>query len=130
MRVLISGDRNWGKPAVIELILDGLALACQDENEPLVIIEGCARGADKVAHDWGNAMRGSGVADIEHYPADWDKYGRGAGPVRNRQMLNEGKPDVVFAFNDHITESKGTRDMCEIASDAGVPVYLVSRYGA
>ena len=29
------------------------------------------------------------------YPADWDKFGRAAGPIRNQQMLDEGKPNMI-----------------------------------
>jgi ABC-type Fe3+-hydroxamate transport system substrate-binding protein len=52
--------------------------------------------------------------------AEWEKYGKRAGPVRNRQML-ELKPDGVVAFD---TGGPGTRDMITAAQEAGVPVYL------
>ena len=35
---------------------------------------------------------------VEEFKADWDKFGRAAGPIRNAQMLREGKPDLVVAF--------------------------------
>lgn len=120
MRALICGDRNWDKPAVINILLEGLYTMTDD----MTIIEGCARGADKVACEW------EGVdAAHEHYPANWSEHHRAAGPIRNKKMLDEGKPDVVFAFHDNLEESKGTKHMVEIASKAGVPVYVVSRYG-
>lgn len=121
MRVLICGDRNWDKPAAIEVILEGLAVT----TEWLTVIEGCARGADKVACEWEDS-----VATHAHYPADWNTHHRAAGPIRNRKMLEEGQPDVVFAFHDNLEESKGTKDMVKIAHKAGVPVYVVSRYGS
>lgn len=121
MRVLICGDRDWDKPAAIEIILEGLVTTTQW----LIVIEGCAPGADKVACEWEDVD-----ATHEHYPADWEKYHKAAGPIRNKKMLEEGKPDVVFAFHDKLEKSKGTKNMVEISSKAGVPVYVVSRYGS
>ena len=48
---------------------------------------------------------------ILKYPADWAKYHLGAGPIRNKQMLVEGKPDAVFCFHDDLERSKGTANM-------------------
>lgn len=67
--------------------------------------------------------------NVEKYPADWEKYGKVAGPIRNQQMLDEGKPDVVYAFTDDLSNSRGTADMCRRANKAGVPVYVIGRYG-
>lgn len=52
------------------------------------------------------------------FPADWDKYGKSAGYIRNQQMLDEGCPDYVVAFPG----GAGTNMMKRIASKAGVPV--------
>ena len=40
--------------------------------------------------------------------------------MRNRQMLVEGKPDLVLAFNRN--NSPGTTDMCDCALDVGIEV--------
>lgn len=68
--------------------------------------------------------------DVSHerYPADWEKHGKAAGPIRNQQMLTEGKPDIVVAFSDNLSNSKGTADMCRRAHKAGLPVYVIGRY--
>jgi hypothetical protein len=116
MRLLVCGDRNWNDRKAIYRQLDRWLAAYP--NEHLVLIEGGARGADAIAGTWADD-RG-----IEHlrFPADWKRYGRGAGPVRNRQMLNEGHPSLVFAFHNDLDASKGTRDMVECARQAGVLV--------
>jgi hypothetical protein len=92
------------------------------------VMEGGAKGADAAARAWACRPFSPGVL-IEHFPfpADWDKYGKAAGPIRNQQMLDEGHPDMVIAFHDDLTNSKGTKDMVKRAKKAGVPVYLVSR---
>lgn len=120
LRVLICGDRNWTDKRPIALILRGL------KTGPFAphIIEGGARGADTLAGQSADRM----ALDHDTYPAKWDEHGRAAGPIRNQQMLTEGNPHVVFAFHNDITASKGTRDMCERARKAGLPVYVISRY--
>jgi hypothetical protein len=107
----------------VELVLEGLLA----RNKRLVVIEGQARGADTMAGDWAEEAVES-LEDVDHwpFPADWEQFGKAAGPIRNRQMLTEGKPDVVIAFHDFIPNSKGTKDMVEIAKEAGVPTYVVS----
>ena len=109
----MCGDRNWSDRAYLYDCLDDLRDNC---DTPLVIIHGCARGADTMAGDWAKA---NGLMVLE-YPALWSQHGRAAGPIRNRQMLDEGKPELVLAFHENIRESKGTRDMVRQASKAGV----------
>jgi predicted Rossmann-fold nucleotide-binding protein len=55
------------------------------------------------------------------FPANWPKHGKGAGFIRNQQMLNEGKPDLMIAFPG----GKGTADMIEKAIKAGIKVIEV-----
>lgn len=112
MKVLVCGNRNWTNKDQMRIVLKtihGLEL----------IIEGGAKGADRLA---GEIALELGVP-VRELPANWGKYGRAAGPVRNKQMLNE-KPDLVLAFHDNIAESRGTRSMLELARDAGVPTRL------
>jgi hypothetical protein len=126
MRVLVCGSRTWDEGlGVIESLLDGL-LDRVPNGESLVVIEGGARGADARAARW--VQEDEWIFDIEHlqYRADWDRHGKAAGVIRNRRMLNEGKPDVVFAFTDKpLKESRGTLNMVTRAEQAGVPVYHV-----
>ena len=121
MRVLICGNREWTHAAPIVNVLEGLLAFVEDQ--PLVVIEGCATGADSIAHHWRRAH-----VDVthEHYPADWARYRKAAGVIRNQQMLDEGRPDVVWAFHEDLTASKGTADMVRRARKAGVPTYVVS----
>lgn len=82
------------------------------------IIAGGARGADNAAVDWAIVSH----APFTEYHADWEKYGKNAGPVRNQYMLDEGKPDIVLAFPSK--NSRGTWDMVRRAEKAGVPVLI------
>jgi hypothetical protein len=58
------------------------------------IIHGGARGADHMAGLWARKHD----INMKQYPADWDKHGNAAGPIRNAQMLAEGFPDICVAF--------------------------------
>lgn len=88
------------------------------ELNPAVVIEGEALGADTLARE---AAEYFGI-EVERYPANWTLYGRAAGPIRNNQMLTEGKPDLVVAFHHDIEHSKGTKNMVKQAKALGIPV--------
>lgn len=118
MKALICGDRNWTN---IELIRSWIA-RLQDWGYD-TIIEGEARGADSIAR---NEAEKAGMMVLK-FPAQWDKYHKSAGPIRNKQMLDEGKPNLVVAFHSNIQNSKGTKNMIEQAKKAGVEVILVEK---
>lgn len=119
MRVLVCGDRNWHNYEFIYEILSNY----KDEID--VVIEGEAKGADSMA---GLAAELLGIPVLK-FPADWDRYGRAAGPIRNTQMLNEGNPDLVIAFHNDVTQSKGTKNMIEQAKTRYITVKLYSEKG-
>jgi hypothetical protein len=108
---LITGDRNWTDKRLIQEWLKRLDITA--------VIEGGARGADALA---GQSASELGI-EVAEVPADWDKHGRAAGPIRNAEMLKLN-PDIVLAFHGNLRESKGTKDMVRRANKAGVPVWL------
>jgi hypothetical protein len=114
MKALFCGDRNWDNEAPIRTALLELL-------PDTIIIHGGARGADKMA---GRVAKELGFTVIE-LPANWGRYGRAAGPIRNREMLMLN-PDIVFAFHKNIDESKGTKHMLKIAKEAGVDTILIT----
>jgi hypothetical protein len=124
MRVLVCGSRTWDRPAYVDLMLSGLLL----RHESIVVISGMAKGADIHAAIWAKqVMAHGGLADLLEFPANWDRDGKAAGPIRNQLMLDEGKPDLVLAFCDDILNSKGTRHMVTISQKAGVPTMVIGR---
>lgn len=108
-RVLVCGDRNWSNYGVI-------ANRLRELSRGTLIISGGARGADTLAC---LAAKALGFAYVE-VRADWERHGKAAGAIRNREMLKL-KPDLVIAFHDDLTKSKGTADMLRIARAAGIP---------
>lgn len=107
MRVLVCGSRNFENWPWVHAELDKL-------EGVGTIIEGGATGVDRIAQEWGIRKGWT----IETYAANWVKHGKAGGPIRNKQMLDEGKPDLVIAFPG----GKGTANMVKQAREAGVKV--------
>jgi hypothetical protein len=115
LRVLVCGSREWTDELPVRAVLDGLYESAWDE---FYVCQGGARGADAIAKKWCEDEE----VPVNTFPADWSK-GKQAGYLRNAQMLEEGKPTVVFAFG----HGKGTDMMVNLAVKAGVPTYRVVR---
>jgi hypothetical protein len=114
LRVLVCGDRLWSDRAVIESWLFELPKGSE-------IVHGAAHGADRLA---GSAARMLGFSVVER-PAQWERFGKAAGPLRNREMLDL-LPDFVLAFHADLGKSKGTLDTVTEARRRGIQVYVVS----
>lgn len=113
-RVLVCGSRDWTDREAVRSWMAKL----QDYGYD-TIIEGEARGADTIAKEEAKLI-GLNVIGIE---ADWARYGRAAGPIRNSQMLNMS-PDLVLAFHSNMVESKGTKDTVVKAERMRIPVII------
>jgi len=111
MRVLVCGSRHFNDKELMEDVLKQWNISC--------VVEGEARGADTLAREYAERHG----LDVLPFPALWDKHGRAAGPIRNHQMLTEGRPDLVVAFL--APNSRGTKHMIEIAQKAGVEVRII-----
>ena len=116
MRVLVCGGRDYTDSAFVDFVLDSL-----HAKKPIeLIIQGEAQGADTFAKKWAEKTPGCTSYGV---PADWKAHGNRAGPIRNRQMLEYGKPNLVVAFEG----GAGTRDMCAAATSAGVKVIFAEK---
>ena len=116
-KILICGDRNWTDA---RFILKTLRQVVEELNlipKKTLIIDGGARGAD----EFGNYAAMQLGCQTKRVFAEWFKFGKAAGPIRNRKMLKL-KPQLVLAFHNNLQESKGTKDMMSIATKAGISV--------
>ena len=112
-KVLVCGGRDYANKSHVHQTLDMYHRCCPIE----LLIHGDAPGADSIADEWAEFRE---IATAV-YPADWDRYGKRAGPIRNALMLDEEQPDVVLAFPG----GTGTDNMIRLARQAGVPVHEV-----
>jgi hypothetical protein len=118
---LFTGDRDWTDSYIVSLLLRGLWHQNREQGAGLVVVHGAGRGLDNQVDREADYLN----LDIRGYPADWKQYGTKAGPIRNRLMLNDANPRIVFAFHDAIATSKGTADMVRLALAADKPTYLI-----
>ena len=81
------------------------------------IISGHAKGADSL----GETFAKEHGLKLEIFHADWNKYGKSAGYIRNEKMAKNA--DTLIAFWDG--KSKGTKHMIDIALDKGLEVHVV-----
>jgi hypothetical protein len=125
VRLLVCGGRNFGtfneerlfiRKSILDILCPAGGAALWHRGDDL-IISGMAPGADTVAALFAREM----LIPLDAYPIsekDWAKYGRVAGPRRNRQMIVEGNPNLVLAFNG----GPGTRNMIQQAKNNNIPV--------
>lgn len=121
MNIIITGGRHHAERALVWdwldqlyecMVIDGVG----DYNtSPLTIVQGGATGVDKHAREW-CMTRG---VNFKNYPYP-KQLGKAGGPIRNREMAMKEKPEFVVSF----TGGRGTRSMCRIARELGIPVIV------
>jgi hypothetical protein len=123
-RILVTGSRHWRDTSPVHA---GLRQALgqiysKAQLNPILfnwsavtLVHGGAHGLDtiaaRVAVEWGMT--------VEPHKAEWHRYGRRAGHVRNHRMVTAGA-DICVAWPKG--ESVGTRDCMRLAAAAGIPV--------
>ena len=109
MKILVCGGRRYDDNLHVFRVLNMI----HEDNPITCVVHGAATGADSLGQAW--AIH-EGIEE-KPYPADWDKWGFAAGPIRNSFMLKDN-PDIelVVVFPGH----KGTNDMRTKAERADI----------
>ncbi len=110
MRVVVFGGRDFHNERMAFKALDQV----HKKYGITVVIDGVAAGADYLGHKWAVSR---GIENVR-FPAQWDKFGKSAGPIRNRQMIEEGLPDMGVAFPG----GRGTDNMKSQLKTNGIKV--------
>lgn len=111
-RILVTGSRDWADHEAVLFELAGLAL----QHPGAVVVHGaCRTGADRFA---ALAAKAVGLAQEPH-PADWHRWNRAAGPIRNEEMVKLSA-DLCLAFIKD--GSQGATHCADLAEKAGIPV--------
>lgn len=117
-KVLVCGARDWTDKDAIMRVLSGYpkdTLVIHGDQGKVDKKTGqVISGADKLA---GECAKELGM-QVDPHPANW-KLGRGAGMIRNKEMIAL-KPDEVIGFHRDLSKSKGTKDMINLARKAGI----------
>lgn len=119
-KVIICGSREFSD---YELLRERCDYYLKDkllEPEGVTIVSGCARGADTLGERYA-IERGLPVLK---FPADWEKYGKRAGYIRNAQMAEVG--NACLAFLKSGAENKGTKNMISLARSGNLLVREVT----
>lgn len=112
MNVAIVGSRDFSRLHLVEQFVLGLA-------SDSVIVSGGAHGVDAVAEE---TARSRGL-EVIIFKADWDKYGKSAGFIRNKSIVDHS--DIIVAFWDG--ESKGTHSTIKLAKKFGKTLLIMRR---
>lgn len=136
MRVLVTGSRqiidqrrvyprldaiydSWLHPAVFT---ESELKHVMSQKRTFVVVHGSAAGADTLANTWVWDRRGEARPPmVEPHPANWARYGRLAGPIRNQEMVDLGA-DLVLAFFQPGAENRGTQNCVNAARLKGLTV--------
>ncbi len=112
MKVIIAGSRNlFPTKLKISKAIHFL------EWEVTEVICGKARGVDTAGEQWAIALD----IPVKYFPANWRRYGKAAGMIRNKEMADYA--DALLVFWDG--RSPGTRGMISIMSGCKKPYYVV-----
>lgn len=115
-RVIIAGTRTFDNYVLLQKECDRL-LSAKASTDEIIIISGNARGADLLGERYAQEHN----YKIQRFPADWDKHGKKAGILRNREMADNS--DALIAFWDGM--SRGTLSMINIARNKALQVRVI-----
>lgn len=122
-KIIIAGSRDFHNYELLKIEVNKFideykaTLSASDDNS-ISIISGHARGADKLGEQYARECNHSCYV----MPADWNKYGKRAGYLRNASMAKEA--DALIAFWDG--QSRGTYHMIELAKKENLKIKVVT----
>jgi len=128
VKIIIAGSREFDNYDFLKSNMDVLfnLFGIDKEKEQIEIICGMCRGADML----GERFAKENNYAIKYFPADWDKYGKAAGVIRNEEMAkyaaeyeDEDDEGILVAFWDG--KSRGTKNMIDNAEKYGLAQYTV-----
>ena len=115
IKLIIAGGREFNDyeslSSKARLILKGF------KRSEMMIISGTARGADRLGEAFANQYN----LQLMRMPADWQRYGRRAGYVRNEEMAVQGS--ALLACWDG--RSRGTKHMIDLATRHGLDIHIL-----
>ena len=113
-KVIIAGGRDFSDYDLLKVKMNRILSNITDE---IVVVSGNARGADSLGEKYATEMG----YKLEKYPANWDKYGKRAGYLRNEQMADVAHACVCFWDS----KSKGTKHMIDLANEKKLKLRVV-----
>lgn len=115
VKVIIAGSRSFGDYDWLCDICDSILERLSEQHE-IVVLSGGAKGSDTMGELYAKE-RGY---IFKRFPPDWNRFGRAAGPIRNRDMADNA--DILIAFWDG--KSLGTKSMIDIAEKRKLQIHI------
>ncbi len=115
-RVVVAGCRNFNEYEKAKKHIN-ICISNIKTKYELIFLSGGCRGADTL----GERYAKENGYKIERHSTDWGKFGKSAGPKRNREMADAA--DYVICFWDG--KSKGTKSMIEFAKKYNKPLKII-----
>ncbi len=119
-KVIIAGSRDFNNYEKMAEKCDHIL--SQYLANPLfevIIISGTARGADRLGEKYAKERQ----LKVWRFPADWNKHGKAAGYIRNREMAQVA--DALIAFRQAGAVNKGTDNMIQLAKEHNLLVRVI-----
>lgn len=123
-KIIINGSRDFYNYTYLRLILKDYIMTNQINPELIEIISGGAKGADTLAIKFAKEYN----LNYKVMNADWNKYGKRAGIIRNAEMLTyaiSNPNDIAILISFWNGNSKGTKHMIDISNDKGIIVKVI-----
>ena len=121
-KIIIAGNRDFDDPVFNDIVSFMIPPYDEFTYEDVEIISGGCSGADAMAEAY---AKDYGIT-LKVFPADWNKYGKSAGPIRNEQMAKYATTDsdscMLIAFWDG--KSRGTKNMIDTALKYKLDVHV------
>ncbi len=89
MKTIIAGSRDIKLYSIVEKSIQ------QSGFEITTIISGTANGVDKLGEEYAKKHN----LPILYFPANWDKYGKSAGYIRNDEMAKNAEA-LIAVWDD------------------------------
>lgn len=125
MRVIIAGSRKMYDYEIVRTTMSRI-LKGKDRKDILIISGACPEGADAL----GELFAKRNKLALKRFPAEWERYGKAAGPRRNAEMTvyaaEGGEDAMLVAFWDG--ESPGTLNMIKAAQKEGLWITTVNAF--
>lgn len=115
-RITIGGCRNFEDYNFFKTQLNHI-LTQIITSEEIIILTGHCSGTDLLAEKYAT----ENGFPLEIHPARWQQYGRGAGVIRNKEMVIQS--DLIIAFWD--AKSRGTKSLINIAIELSKPLKII-----
>lgn len=110
MKVIIAGSRQAEYHHVGKALFE-----CPFKQEITEVVCGCAKGADTHGRSWADKLK----IPVKSFPANWDLYGKSAGPIRNEEMAKYAEA-LILVWNGR---SPGSANMLKTAKIYGLQIH-------